>query len=263
MPINVAIRLLVTLLLAMVALTSPGQSDRTEKPPWKDLEQQLLHQGYKVDSVSLIELAHSSEKKEEARWMAIEILGLRGELNALPVLREIAKDEGPLLLRETSALAMARLKDPNGIPLLRAFVKSSANSERQVYIAARLAELGDASEFPYVAEAAHSKAAHTRYLAAGALVSFVPFELLDVQPKVKPVESLVAMATDKDPVVRKEVVFQFAMAVYKGASISAFRPLVAEMEKNDAAAEVRDASAGVLKLWREMCHQQPSKGGCK
>jgi hypothetical protein len=264
MPISVSTResLLVILLIVMVAMASAGQSGRTEKPAWKDIEQQLLHQGFKTDSPSLIELAHSPEK-EETRWRAIEILGLRGDRNALPVFREIAKNDGSLLLRETSALAMARLKDPNGIPLLREYVESSANKERQVYMAARLAELGDASGYHHVAEATHSKGAHVRYLAAGALIPFIPFELTNARPQIKPVGSLAGMATDKDPVVRKEVVLQFAMAVYKGASISAFEPLVAEMEKNDAAPEVRDASAGVLRLWSEMCRQQPSKDGCK
>jgi HEAT repeat protein len=258
-------RTMIALLIALIAvLTTPmtGQNSRTAKPPWEELEKQLSHQGFKTDAASLIELANSTANASP-RWMAIEILGLRGERNAIPVLREIAKRDETRLLKESSALALARLKDPDGIPLLREFARSSDNTERQIYLASQMAELGDASGYPYVSEAAHSKNAHVRYLAASTLSSFVPFELAGGKPQVQPTELLISMAGDNDPEVRKEVVFQFPLAVYKGASISKFEPVVAKMAKDDAVPEVRETSAGVLTLWSEQCRTKPSTGECK
>jgi HEAT repeat protein len=257
-------RVVVLAITLIAALTLPiaGLSDRTAKPPWENLEKQLIQQGFKTDATSLIELARSKANLG-ARWMAIEILGLRSERNAAPVLNEIVKSDENRLLQEASALALARLRDPGGIPLLREFARSSTNTERQIYLASQLAELGDASGYSYVTEASHSKDGHVRYLAANALVVFVPFELSGTEPQVRPIELLIAMAGDQDAMVRNQVVFQFPLAVYRGATISTFEPLVAKMARDDAAPEVRETSAGILTLWREQCHQQPSIGGCK
>src|SRR5262249_34508190 len=153
------------------------------------------HNGVQTDTASLIQAA-ASNPNEGLRWMAIEVLGLKGEQAAKPALRQIVSSDPSRLLQESAALALARLKDDSGISGLRTFMKTSTNPERQLFLAARLAEFGDHSGYHFVKEATTSKDEHLRYLSAAALVPFIPFEIAS-HVRIDPLERLIALTSDK------------------------------------------------------------------
>src|SRR5260221_8243743 len=99
--------LTMTLILSSALM---GQNPRRERQPWEDLESDLRQQGVKTDSASLIKLAETGPT-EQVQWMAIEILGLKGDQVARPVLRKLVESSRSEFLKAAMALALARLKD--------------------------------------------------------------------------------------------------------------------------------------------------------
>lgn len=233
--------------LLLFALLACAQDQRGKNEPWRDLESELRHQGVKTDTSSLIEIVRS-DRDVGLRWMAIEVLGLRGDQEARGVLREVLYNDASRLLQESAGLALARLKDESGISALRKLMQTSSDPERQIFLASRLAEFGDLSGYPFVLKALGSQDEHLKYLAAGALVSFVPFELRD-RREIDPMERLIGLASDESPVVRKEVLIQFSLAIGKGASQDRLRVIAEKMAKADSDPDVREAARGFLTLW--------------
>jgi len=253
-------KMIVVFLLVAPALSIFwGQGRGRDMAPWEELASELAHQGYKTDTQSLISLAKSN-RPEGTRWMAIEILGLRGEQAARPMLHDVLKNDSSRLLRDTAAVALGRLKDPEGIPSLRELVKTAATEERQIYLASQLAMLKDSSGYSYIVTATKSKDPHLRYLAAGALANFIQFEV-NGAAKIDAAEQLILLANDSDPKVRNEVIIHFILAVYNGASITKFRPIVEQMAHNDPDQQVKENADRTLTLWKEQCRQQSK--GCK
>jgi HEAT repeat protein len=234
--------------LSMMAVLAFGQDKRGGDQPWDDLESQLRHAGVQTNTAGLIQAARSNSN-ESLRWMAIEVLGLKGEQEAKPALRQILADDSSRFLQETAALALARLKDDAGIPAMQKFMKSSTNPQRQLFLAARLAEFGDPTGYPFVQAAVTSKDEHLKYLSAAALVPFIPFQVTGHRP-IDPLERLIALASDKDPEIRKETLIEFSLAVVKGAPLDRLKEVVNKM-KHDKEPSVQQAAESFLALWNK------------
>jgi HEAT repeat protein/uncharacterized protein DUF2330 len=156
--------------LAVTVLGTSAQGSGRNQPPWFDLESQLNYKGIKTDTASLIEIARSGADVG-TRWMAIEILGLKKEHKAKDVLERLLDTSNDELLKETAALALARLGDAKGIPALETLMRASTFAHRRIFMAARLAELGNPSGYTYVAQAAAGTDRYLQYLAVGAMFS--------------------------------------------------------------------------------------------
>lgn len=230
----------------VVTVLAFAQDRRSGDQPWDDLESQLRHAGVQTNTSGLIEAARSNPN-EGLRWMAIEVLGLKGEQEARPPLRQILANDSSRFLQETAALALARLKDDQGIPALQKFMKASPDSQRQLFMAARLAEFGDPSGYPFVQAAVTSKDEHLKLLSAAALVPFIPFQVKDHRP-IDPLERLISLASDKDPEIRKETLIEFSLAVSKGAPLDRLKEVANQM-KHDKEPSVQHAAEGFLGLW--------------
>ena len=224
--------------MTVVAVLALGQDRRAGDQPWDDLESQLRHAGVQTNTSGLIQAARSNPN-EGLRWMAIEVLGLKGEQEARPALRQILSSDSSRFLQETSALALARLKDDAGIPALQKFMKSSTDPQRQLFLAARLAEFGDPTGYPFVQAAVTSKDEHLRYLSAAALVPFISFQVAGHRP-IDPLERLISLASDKDPEIRKETLIEFSLAVVKGAPLDRLKEVANKM-KHDQEPSVQQA----------------------
>src|SRR6185436_4786719 len=77
--------------LAVLVASASGvcaQPGRADPPAWFDLETELHQRGVKTDTASLIGIAQS-KANVGMRWSAIEILGLRKEQRASPVLAKL------------------------------------------------------------------------------------------------------------------------------------------------------------------------------
>ena len=232
--------------LTLVGIVALGQDKPGGDQPWDDLESQLRHAGVQTNTPGLIQAARSNPN-EGLRWMAIEVLGLKGEQEAKPALRQILSGDSSRFLQETSALALARLKDDAGIPAMQKFMKASTDPQRQIFLAARLAEFGDPTGYPFVQAAVTSKDEHLKFLSAAALVPFIPFEVKGHHP-IDPLERLISLASDKDPEIRKETLIDFSLAVTKGAPLDRLREVANKM-KHDKEPSVQQAAESFLALW--------------
>lgn len=226
---------------------SAGQAEqgpvRREPSPWFDLESELNQRGVKTDSASLIEIARA-DRDVGTRWTAIEILGLRKEERAKPVLERILEQSYEPLLKETAALAIARLGYSSGINNLEALMRGSTNAERQIFMAARLAEFGDVTGYTYVARAAAGGDPHLQYLSAGALVPFLRHET--GSSGIDPTSRFLYLLQNEDPKIRKEVLVHVSVAMTQGLSANKVRPIVERLAAGDRDESVREAARLLL-----------------
>ena len=227
-----------------------GGADRPGRPePWVELESILKQQGVRTDLPSLREAARSGSDPG-VRWMAMEILGLRGDQDARPVLAAVLKSDPDRLLRETAALALARLGAKDGLDALKDLMET-AEARRRIYLAARLAELGDPAGYRFVAEATSGENVELKVLGIGSLVPFVPFQGRQAGVLIDPVGRLLAAARDPDPKIRKEALINIPAAVVKGAPLATFRPVVEAIAKADAESELREMARLTVIQWDE------------
>ncbi|HYR83478.1 MAG TPA: HEAT repeat domain-containing protein [Terriglobia bacterium] len=222
------------------------------EPPWADLERELRQQGLKTDAESLVAITRSNVS-EEKRWTAIEVLGLRNEQLAKGTLLEILRTGETQLLKETAALALARLGDQAGVLGLEKFMKASTDPERQVFMAARLAELGNRSGYQYVVQAVSGGVTHLRYISVGALVAFLP---LTGDSRGSAAERLLALLDDRDAMVRKEVLVYLPLAILKGLPVTKVRPIVQKMARSDSDPAARELARLMLISWDEASRQK-------
>lgn len=240
----------------LVAAVSSGTDRPRPEGATEELEIFLQQAGVKTETPQLIRWVQTAPPTAP-RWAAVEILGLRGAKEATPVLRAIlASKKEDILLRETSALALARLGDPKGKPALREFVHDSKDWSRQIFLAARLAELGDASGYPYVAKASISSSVDLRFLSAAALVAFIPLQG-KASEEIDPAERLLALARDEDPKIRGEFLVEAGTAVSRGADRKAFVSAVREISVGDPDPGVRER-AGLILIGLKAEEAQPN-----
>lgn len=235
----------VSLCLLLLAAVAGATDRRGPSDPWTDLVEMLQQSGVaKTDAPSLIGWLRTAPPSAN-RWAAIEVLGLRGDREAIPVLRAFAADGKERFLAETAALALARLGDENGKSALVAFVESSKDPLRQLYLAARLAELGEVSGYRFVAQAAIDDSANRRFASAAALVAFVPLGPAS-KGAIDAERRLLALAHDEDAGVRLEFVVQAPIAVARGADRSRIESALRELAAKDSGTKVREQAQTML-----------------
>jgi HEAT repeat protein len=227
---------LAVLAVSLLGVCAQGQG-RSDQPPWFDLESELNQRGVRTDSASLIDIARSNGAVG-TRWMAIEILGLQKEQRAKEVLQQLLTTTNEPLLKETVALALARLGDPKGIPALEGLMRMSTDAERRIFMAARLAELGNASGYTYVAQAAAGNDPHLQYLSVGDLVSFLRYET--GSSGIDPTNRLLTLLQHGDSKIRKEVLVHVALAITLGLPADRVRPIVEGLANEDRDESVRE-----------------------
>jgi HEAT repeat protein len=228
---------------------SASDAQRSEVPrrhsAWAELESALAQRGISRDTTSLIKAARE-HPEAGVRWIAVEILGVRGERSATVALREVLAKDSDGLIRETAAVALVRLGDVEGAAALKRFMDSAANRERQIFLAARLAESGDSSGYRYVVEASRSTDARVRYLSVAALLSFVTLAKSAAATSLDPVDRLLALARDQDAKIRMESIQHLAIAIGRGAGAEPIVALLQDLLKTDADPQVREAARVAL-----------------
>lgn len=184
------------------------------------------------------------------RGFAAEALGLLGERSAESALLQALATDSDRQVREASALALARIGNATGLKTLKGLLRTSDSSVRQLTLAAQLADLGEPEGFPSVAEAAASKNASTRSLAAQFLASFVPLAGLTADSGQSPGEILLGLADDPSPEVRLTVVRGLAVAVQKGLDQASAKVTVQRLAVHDVDPSVRESAKSLLDGWR-------------
>jgi HEAT repeat protein len=242
------------LLTALVLLTgSIVSSDRPQQPqqhPWAEFERELLRSGVQVDTTSVIEAA-ISHPDEGVRWIAVELLGRRGESIATGALQKILLNDESRLVRETAALALVRLGHKDALTDAKEFVATTEDPSRRVYLAGQLAELGEFSAYPQVASAAVSNDEHLRFLSAGVLVRFATSGFTKSKGQASPQDLLMRLLKDPSSKVRGEALLEISVGSGRGLSLRPFLPQVKSMAKEDPDPGVREQARLQLIYWKE------------
>jgi len=250
----------IVVLLSAILMALQDRPARTAETPWHDLEAELRQQGKPTDARSLTRLAASESENEGTRWMAIEVLGLRGDKQAIETMNALLRPSESRLIRESAALALARLGDRRGIAALEQMVGSAEDPERRLSLAGHLAEFGSPVGYKYARQAALSETERLRYLSVGALVPFIPLEAAFKEERIDASDRLVALLQDKSPDVRQEVLLYLSLAVEKGLPIQRVRPQVESMTRQDKEPSLKEAARLLLIAWDEKLRQSKSKG---
>ncbi len=235
--------------LLLLAHSAKADNDPSEpQEPWWHFEVALSQVGVQSDTKSLIDEINSPQPSSRM-WMAIEILGLRREYDALPVLTNTLQTHQDRFIRENAALALARLGDSVGLKSFVDFVHSSSDWRRQLYLSARLAELGDDSAYRYVVAATESPEPQKRKRSIQSLIAFFPLDHSKEKSNSDPAQRFLAMVEDADPEVRLELIAQSAVARANGISLSQLTPIFSKLSTTDPDSEVREQSSIKLRHW--------------
>lgn len=239
------------LVMALSLMSAVGRSDQRggEGAVPDMLAGVLANAQVDLAPASLIH-ALATHSESLIRALAADALGLLGERSAeAPLFRALSVDSDRQV-REASALALARIGNATGTTALKGFMRSSDSSVRRLTMAAQLAELGEPDGFSFVAEAATSKQASTRSLAAQFLAPFVPLAGLTDGSGRSPGEILLALAGDESAEVRLTVVNSLPAAILKGLDLESARAVTKRLAEQDLDPSVRDSAKSLLEAWR-------------
>ncbi len=226
--------ILSSLLVMTVAL--PAQAGRGGSD-WAELEQELVGRGVATDVASVITAARRNPDAG-VRWLAVELLGRRGDVDAIPALREVSSGDPDRTVRQGSALALVRLGERSAIEMVKKHLDAEPDPARRVYLAAQLLSVGDASGFPQLEQAGKAKDERLRALAIAGLARGARDDFPAQQQAAR--KLLLRLAEDSSPSVRAELLLQLAVGMYSGLEIEPFLPVVQSLAKGDSDAQVRE-----------------------
>lgn len=258
-------------------LCSPTQLVATDRfgvqPRWVDAEEKLREHGFDTDPDALMRAlqAPSSEvagpswhpaipvylrledSLSDVKVWSAEVLGLRGDRQASDALLRVAREDANEVVRTAAWIALARLGSQEAQSAIEEMMHRAADLYWRLYLAARLAEVGNAGGYRYVLEAASGPKQWHRLEAASAVVGFVPLQKEEGLAE-DPLDVLLRLALDGDPQVRQRAVLASGLAVAKGASQEAILELLGRMAQEDPDAALREqalAQARYVGLWCE------------
>lgn len=202
------------------------------------LERQLTQAGVATDFDSLLRAARTSSSVL-VRSAAVELLGLRQDRRAISELELVYQlDEEPLV-RQAAALALARMAVPGAIDKLEECLRSARDSSARIYLATRLAELGNFVGYPHVVAAVRSEDPGLRQLAAASLVRFSTSGFAGTDSEATPITLLGRLLADPQATVRREAIQRVSMEERRGFDADKLAATIAEQAKTDPDPEVR------------------------
>lgn len=115
----VLIPLLVLLILTASSAAVVADDYAVDVPSWYKLEELIAEQGFETSSGSLISILETKEELPVAAYAAA-MLGMRGDRDALPILRRVAEDAGKrAALREAAAYSLGILGEEQGLSIMK------------------------------------------------------------------------------------------------------------------------------------------------
>lgn len=210
----------------------------------------LERAGVALDNASLMAAARAHEDAT-VRWVAIDLLGQQHALEARELLLGILRADEDRLIRETAALALARLGEAAGLSALEEFMRAPADAKSQLFLAARLAELGRGTGYEYVVDVLVDPEPNPlKPLAADTLSSFYDLPDLGVEPEQQPGSLLLALTEDPDAAVRSAALTQLSIAVNRGMALASALPRVERVAHSDPDAKLRQQANLLLDAWQ-------------
>lgn len=202
-------------------------------------ENQLAAEGIALSRDGLIDAL--DDHRLHIRGGAALLLGHREDQRAIPKLRWLLEDDVPAV-RVEAAMALARLGDPLGIPVLVSALEEDILSDAPLTAAKYLAERGDVRGFELVQQALQHPLEGVRLHAAVALKYFLPCHgQVAGGREIDLVEAIRSGLRDPLPQVRGELLYKLA-----GLEDNRVGPLLAEIAAADPDEDVRQAAQMLL-----------------
>lgn len=238
---------LLGIVVLTVPMTSSAQSGgeiapaRGDDEAWQYVGILRAH-GVSMEATAVAAAARDHESSQ-VRWAALELLSRVDAEESRELFAEALRDDQNRLVRETAALALARLGDPRGQRALKDFL-DDASPPRDLLIAAELAERGDWGGYSIVADAVVSTSPVRREDAARFLPYFMGARSEEVSPE--PAKALERLLADPEESVRKVAVEQLSLATERGFSRSRAQELANALAEQDHSAQVRQSASSQM-----------------
>lgn len=205
--------------------------------------------GVGLDNASLMAAVRAHEDPT-VRWVAIDLLGQQRAVEARGLLLGILQEDDDRLIRETAALALARMGEEAGFTALEGFLSRPADPKSQLFLAARLAELGRVSGYQYVVDVLLDPEPNPlKPLAVDSLSAFFALRDLPAEPGQRPEPLLLLLSEDPDVAVRSAVLTQLSVVVNRGMAAAKAQPQVEKLAHGDPDAKIREQAQLLLDAW--------------
>lgn len=213
-------------------------------------QEKLIHQeGFGSSTESLTAILESRRDDPVATYAA-EMLGLRGDREALPILKQLAVDaETEPGLREASAMALGRLGDATGITILRMALKNSVDLHEQIYTASKIAKLGYPDGYAHLLLALFIGRPSIQAIAFRELVFFIPISDLIKEYRFRPYDFILAGLFDKNERIREVALVYAGMAIDEGVDDGRLRFAICSVSLVDASELLRGVAIGTMLSW--------------
>lgn len=238
----------ITVLIGYACVVSATDRLSTQPDPaWAWLERELQKDGFETDTESLVSLA-KTHQEETAGLRAISILGQRGEQSAKGVLREILLKGADELVRESAAIALARLGDEEGLQALIQYFHE-AKGDSKASLALVLAKLGKDVGYSQTLELSYSASLRVRVAAVRAL--FALFDVVkDTPERCREVgDRICVMSQDAELRVRRVFLIGASSAIPANLREMCLEEAVLRMSVEEADDELRGVAERLLLTW--------------
>jgi HEAT repeat protein len=128
---------------------------------WHLIELDMRNAGCFKPPIATVREALSSEDVL-CRLRAARVLGLRGDPAVIPELRALFANDPDPLVRNQAAFELARLGEREYLKAAHQVVDEAPSLAQKASLAGQLADLGDTSGYPYVAESCRAEDSRTR-----------------------------------------------------------------------------------------------------
>jgi HEAT repeat protein len=186
------------------ATTTPGGV-----PIWRTIETDMRQAGCFTPPVATLRDALRSTEGI-CRFQAVRALGWQGDKKAIPDLKTVHEGDPDPGVRSQAAIELVRMGEREYLEdAHRAMEQGPALSDR-VSLAGQLAQVGDASGYPYVAEACRSSVPLDRKTCVSVLRYFIKVAAQDERLCTALVDQMLTLVEDSEAGVRQDAIYTLA-----------------------------------------------------
>lgn len=240
--------------LGVMAALSPVTAQEPNKGPVRQLQSRLAEKGVELGLPSLLDqLAH--HRDAEVRVLIADYLGILGDRAAVGALLRVARQDDFSWVRQAAAVALWKLKQPEGLEILRAEMAAGKDSVHGLQIAQRLAmQLDDGSGFVYVRDSVLGKRPGGDFA-----LSILPVFLRFAAHRGEVLTLLLAQIEKAEPLVKTSLIWQISTAYGDGHADWVVLEKILAKASADTDPKVSDLAKRLLDNWRLTRLHEPTK----
>lgn len=240
--------LLVILVLTANNAAAVADDSAADVPPWNKLEELIREQGFETSADSLMYILENEDKLSVATYAAA-MLGMRGDREALPILKRVAEDVGKrATLREAAAYSLGVLGEESGLLIMKDMLEESSDFYTQIRVASRLAQLNSPDGWGYIMPALYLGNSDIQVMILWELSYFIKIKNDIGRKRTTPEEVIVSFFYNKNEWLRELAVSRSDLAISTGDA-DFLKLYICNSSLADASKLVRQVAVGTMLSW--------------